>query len=104
LKTHKNTPRFLHPSAGILASRKWECAVLITTKKVKKVENLSRPPRRRHAAGETRLGAPDPAAFLNARGILWQSIRASGRKEKQWNLQVGPVGRGKAWDSSDAGD
>jgi hypothetical protein len=44
---HKNTQGFLHPSEGILASRKWECAVLITTKNAKKVENLSG---ERHAA------------------------------------------------------
>jgi hypothetical protein len=27
-------------------------------------------------------------AFLNAGGIIWQSILASGRKEKQWNRPV----------------
>jgi len=61
---HKNTPLLLHPSEGILASRKWECAVLITTKNDKKVENLSAAPRRRHAGGRPLDGAPDPAAFL----------------------------------------
>jgi hypothetical protein len=65
LKMHKNTPPLLHPSEGILASRKWECAVLITTKNDKKVENLSAAPRRRHAGGRPLDGAPDPAAFLN---------------------------------------
>jgi hypothetical protein len=49
---HKNTRLFLHPSEGILASRKWECAVLITTKNAKKVENLSGPPHSRHSGGQ----------------------------------------------------
>jgi hypothetical protein len=70
---HKNTQGFLHPSEGILASRKWECAVLITTKNAKKVENLSGAPRS-HAGGQTCDGAPVPAAFLNAGGMIWQSI------------------------------
>jgi hypothetical protein len=51
-------------------------------KKSKKVENPSTPPRRRHAAGETRRCGPDPAAFLDAGGIIWQCIPASGRKER----------------------
>jgi hypothetical protein len=91
LKMHKNTRLFLHPPEDILASRKWECAVLITTKNAKKVENLSAAPRSCHSGGQTRDSAPNPAAFLK-RGRYDLAIRRA-RAEKTKGDETGGSGR-----------
>jgi hypothetical protein len=69
---HKNTRPLLNPAADILASKKWERAVLITTKKPEKAKNLSSTAIRAvgiHACGN----ATAPADLLSSGGFHWQS-------------------------------
>jgi hypothetical protein len=77
-KMHKNTRRLLHPSAGILASKKWEWAVLITAKNAKKsrrtIESLGGDHRKSHIG----RAASDPAVLLVSGGFAWQSFFEAG--------------------------